>query len=57
MGIAKVVRVGKCFVVKFGEDVSGTEAENMLYALYFKPHSRRTFIVMEYIEGKALASA
>ena len=69
-GNRKIVRVGDHFVVKYGEGINGIEAENMayvrevtaikvpeVYACFTAPSTRRTFIIMEYIEGNTLASA
>ncbi|KAL9127454.1 MAG: hypothetical protein Q9217_003671 [Psora testacea] len=68
-GNRKVVRVG-CFVVKYGEGISSIEAENMVYvrevitvkvpevySCFTDLGTRKTFIIMEYIEGDTFASA
>lgn len=68
-GNRKVVRVGRHFVVKYGEGIDIIEGENMLYvqnattiavpkvyALYTEPYTGKNFIIMEFVEGDTLAS-
>ena len=64
----KVVRVGRHFVVKYGEGIDIIEGENMLYvrkattitvpkvyALYTELCTGKNFIIMEFVEGDTLA--
>lgn len=66
-GKRKVVRVGRHFVVKYGEGIDIIEGENMLYvqkattitvpkvyALYTETCTGKNFIIMEFIEGDTL---
>ena len=68
-GNRTVVRVGRHFVVKYGQGVDIIEGENMLfvqsrttitipkvYALYTEPSTKKNYIVMENVDGDTLAS-
>ena len=68
-GNRTVVRVGRHFVVKYGQGVDIIEGENMLfvqgrttvnvpkvYALYTEPGTKKNHIVMENVDGDTLAS-
>jgi len=68
-GNRKVVRVGRHFVVKYGEGIDIVEGENMLYiqkvttikvpkvyALYTELCTGNSFIIMEFVQGDTLAS-
>lgn len=68
-GNRRVVRVGKHFVVKYGQGVDIIEGENMLfvqsrttvtipkvYALYTESDTKTNYIVMENVDGHTLAS-
>ena len=68
-GNRTVVRVGRHFVVKYGQGVDIIEGENMLfvqsrttvtipkvYALYIEPSTKKNYIIMENVDGDTLAS-